>query len=54
MEKMTASVFAVVHGDDGEPLAVAETFEAETREELAAEFARTLREIADGVEKIVK
>jgi hypothetical protein len=52
-KKMTVSILAVLHGDS-DPLAVTETLEAETPDELAEEFAKTLREVADGVREMIK
>ena len=52
MEKLTVSLVAVLHGD-AEHLADADTWEAETREELAAKLAAFLRETADEVEAAI-
>lgn len=53
MEKLTVSLVAVLHGD-AEHLADADTWEAETREELAAKLAAFLRETADEVEAAIQ
>ena len=50
-EKLTVSMIAVMHGDS-EIIAEGETWEAETREELAARLATFLRETADEIERI--
>jgi hypothetical protein len=49
MEKMTVSMFAVLHGDD-EALGETETWGAETREELAHRYVAFLRSVADAIE----
>lgn len=46
MEKLTVSMIAVMHGDS-EIITDGETWEAETREELAQRLAAFLRETAD-------
>lgn len=46
VEKLTVSIIAVMHGDS-EIISEGETWEAETREELAQRLAAFLRETAD-------
>lgn len=50
-EKMTVSMFSMIHGED-DPLVAAETFEAETKEELMDKFVDLLRSVADGIEEL--
>lgn len=50
MEKMTVSMVAVLHGDS-EPLADAETWEADTREELLTRWVAYLHETANEMEE---
>lgn len=52
MEKMTISVFAILHGDT-EGMAETETWEAETREELADRYITFLRETAQKIEEAI-
>lgn len=49
MEKMTVSLFAMLHGDD-EALGETETWEAETWEELMARYVAFMRSTADDIE----
>ena len=49
MKKLTVSMIAVVHGDS-EVITEGETWEAETRDELARRLVNFLRETADEIE----
>lgn len=53
MQKMTVSVFAMLHGDD-EAMSMTETWEAETREELGSRYVAFLRSTADEIEEALK
>lgn len=53
MQKMTVSVFAMLHGDD-EAMAMTETWEAETRKELGSRYVAFLRSTADEIEEALK
>ena len=52
MEKLTVSMIAVMHGDS-EIITEGETWEAETREELAEALVTFLRETADKIQEIL-